>query len=512
MSWDLAYEEEYHGLQDMHTWEVITEKQYQDLRPLIGRALPTMAIATLKRDADGKPVRCKYRIVVLGNMDPHFWEKQDCFAPVLSQLELRTLVTFATRLRRVPKQGDVSQAFVNTLLPSQEKYVIRPPAGCPLSGLGTFLQLRKTLYGLKRSPRHWFNTCRDAFIKLGLQPCPNAPCVFTGKVLPDSPTLYVDLYVDDFIYFSTSDKVETHFETEFAKLFKVDYMGSVNHFLGIAFTHQWTHNQTELSIYMNQSACIEALLADNNLTSPHMRETATPYRNGLPIDKIKPQTYSPQHQQHLTTNFQRIIGSLQWLAQCTRPDIATVTNILSQYNHDPTEGHLNHCKHVLRYLKGSSHLGIGFTSCCDSELTSFLKFPLPPEQITALTDANWGPQDQSTPKNGYTYDDLALFKSRSLSGYVIWLGGPIHWVSKRQAITARSSAEAEIYATDECVKQIIHLQHLVEDLNITNLVMPSTTKVYNDNTACVTWSKSMTTKGLRHIQIRENAVRESVQK
>ena len=41
--------------------------------------------------------------------------------------------------------------------------------------------------------------------------------------------------------------------------------------------------------------------------------------------------------------------------------------------------------------------------------------------------------------------------------------------------------------------------------------MPPQTKVYNDNAACVCWSHNLTTKGLRHIQIRENAVRESVQ-
>ena len=34
--------------------------------------------------------------------------------------------------------------------------------------------------------------------------------------------------------------------------------------------------------------------------------------------------------------------------------------------------------------------------------------------------------------------------------------------------------------------------------------------VYNDNNACVCWSKSTTTKGLRYIAIRENAIRESV--
>ena len=37
------------------------------------------------------------------------------------------------------------------------------------------------------------------------------------------------------------------------------------------------------------------------------------------------------------------------------------------------------------------------------------------------------------------------------------------------------------------------------------------TKVYNDNTACVKWAKAMSRKGLRHIQIRDTSIRESIQ-
>ena len=41
--------------------------------------------------------------------------------------------------------------------------------------------------------------------------------------------------------------------------------------------------------------------------------------------------------------------------------------------------------------------------------------------------------------------------------------------------------------------------------------MPGTTTIFNDNNACVNWSKKCTTKGLRHIQMRENLVRENVE-
>ena len=88
---------------------------------------------------------------------------------------------------------------------------------------------------------------------------------------------------------------------------------------------------------------------------------------------------------------------------------------------------------------------------------------------------------------------------------------PIHWTSKRQLITARSSAEAEIYATDECIKSLQHLSYLIDGLQLKDNIMPAPTVVYNDNSACIQWSVNLTTKGLRHLQIRENAVRESVQ-
>jgi hypothetical protein len=84
-------------------------------------------------------------------------------------------------------------------------------------------------------------------------------------------------------------------------------------------------------------------------------------------------------------------------------------------------------------------------------------------------------------------------------------------VLKRQSITACSSAEAEIYATDECTKSLLHMSFIIDGFNLKESLMKSPTAIYNDNAACVNWSKNTSTKGLRHIQIRENAVRESCQ-
>ena len=106
-----------------------------------------MAISKVKTNEDGKPEHAKYRIVILLN-----WSNSNCFAPVISPLELKLLVAIATQMKVVPKTGDVSQAFVQSFLPDDKKYVIKPPHGCPLTPEKTYLLLKRTLYGLKRSP------------------------------------------------------------------------------------------------------------------------------------------------------------------------------------------------------------------------------------------------------------------------------------------------------------------------------------------------------------------------
>ena len=285
----------------------------------------------------------------------------------------------------------------------------------------------------------------------------------------------------------------------------MDINGPVTHFLGLKFTTTYSEDN-HISVKLSQEAFIDTLRQQAGLEGEAVTEPLTPYRSGLAIDTIPlDDNLTEAQQQHQNHQLQTLVGSLNWLATSTRPDITPVTNFLAKYSNSASKGHIQAAKHVVRYLKGTRTLGITFTSRDQSTLNSHVKFPINPQQITALTNANWGPQDQSHPDPSHL-KELDLFKSRSMSGFLLWLGGSLHWVAKRQSITARSSAEAEIYATDECVKQLIHLSYIIDGIDMIETVMPSPTPVYNDNTACISWSKTTTTKGLRHIQMREKAI------
>jgi len=506
--WDEAYAEEYIGLKQLPAWTTITEKEFKNMHPKYRTLLPTMAISTVKYDENNNPKRAKYRIVVLGNLDPYEWTKQECYAPVISLLELRLLTSIAVHFRKTLKSGDVKQAFVQAILPDNERYILRPPAGCPLTPPNSYWLLKRTLYGLKRSPRHWYDRISKLLTDIGLSKCPNAPCIFTGTIIQGKSPLYLGLYVDDFVYFLESTEVEEAFEKKLGKLTKVDFMGTVSHFLGIKF--QWRLTENNVKVHLSQEAFSENLIQQAGLSSESTTVTRTPYRSGCPVDSLpdfippNPSNTSSQ----LETEMRSYVGSLLWLSQGTRPDLATITNILAQYQNCPTKRHITSAKFAIKYLKGTKSHGITFDSDKDLKLMAYLNFPLPSDKITGITDANWGPQDQSVPKSYQPPQELKLFKTRSLSGHLIFLHGPIHWMSKRQKITACSSGEAEIYATDMCVRDILFIRNIIKDLHMDKYFFNPKTKIYNDNMACIHWAKNTTSKGLRYIQIKENAIRE----
>eukprot|EP00957_Ditylum_brightwellii_P094621 7206185-Ditylum_brightwellii.AAC.1 len=109
--WKEAYNKDFYGLQNLPLWSVINEVTYQKLGPVMGNALPSMAISMITYDQDIFPKRVKWRIVALGNLDPHEWSSEEVFAPVMTMLELRVLVSLVMHHKQHLKSGDVKQAF-----------------------------------------------------------------------------------------------------------------------------------------------------------------------------------------------------------------------------------------------------------------------------------------------------------------------------------------------------------------------------------------------------------------
>ena len=65
------------------------------------------------------------------------------------------------------------------------------------------------------------------------------------------------------------------------------------------------------------------------------------------------------------------IGALMYLANCTHPDIAFAVNLLERYSSEPTKRHWKEIKHIFRYLRGTTDLGLFYSKSSKSPLIGF---------------------------------------------------------------------------------------------------------------------------------------------
>nr|GEV65501.1 reverse transcriptase [Tanacetum cinerariifolium] len=56
------------------------------------------------------------------------------------------------------------------------------------------------------------------------------------------------------------------------------------------------------------------------------------------------------------------IGALMYLTNCTRPDISFAVNLLARFSSSPTKRHWNRIKHIFRYLRGTTDLGLFYSN------------------------------------------------------------------------------------------------------------------------------------------------------
>jgi len=521
--WSDSYKEEFFGLKDNECFEIISEEEYQRLYRSTGkRAIPSMAVFTVKKDSSGNPLRAKSRIVVLGNKDPTEWTKADCFAPVVSLPVVRMLTALAVQHKRTLKQADCKLAFIQATLPPEEVTIVKPPAGCPLSGPGTYWRLKRSMYGLKRAPRHWYKLISQILTspEIGLQQCTNDPCIYYGTVIPGQPPIYLGIYVDDIVYFSASDDVERFFEQALKQKINVDFMGDAEFFLGLKFDWIISPNG-DVDCRISQEAYANSIVDELGLSQANVSPLMTPFRSGFPVDTIPHVDMSVEARAPLISKMQCWLGMINWLTMGTRPDLATIFSLLASHTNNPSPGHLDAVKHLGRYIKSTSDLGLLFSSRRNVPLESYVHFPVNTQDdlssggtaptLIGFCDANWGPQDASLPSTirNSSPRSISLQETRSICGHVLMMGGaPVFWKCHKENRTSRSSCEAEVKATDECTKSVQMFRNVLADLNLINLSQP--TAIYNDNKGAVNWSNSSSTKGMRHVNIRENAVREAI--
>jgi hypothetical protein len=175
-----------------------------------------------------------------------------------------------------------------------------------------------------------------------------------------------------------------------------------------------------------------------------------------------------------------LIGSLLYIANTTRPDIAQAVGVLSRYRSAPTTSHWNAAIRVLHYLRETK------------------------EKVLVLG------REPHVSLEGYVDADFAgdLDSRFSTSGYVFYVfGGAVPWSSKKQKSVATSTVEAEFMAASATVKEAAWLKSFLEELGVS----PWTVKIHCDNQGCIQNLKNViNSKFTKHIAVQFHYAREAI--
>ncbi|XP_070660459.1 secreted RxLR effector protein 161-like [Malus domestica] len=139
-----------------------------------------------------------------------------------------------------------------------------------------------------------------------------------------------------------------------------------------------------------------------------------------------------------------VIGALLYLAQCTRPDISFVVNLLARYINAPTRRHWNGVKDIFHYLKGITDLSLFYTYESPSNAAPYSSRI--DSRLVGYADARY----LSNPH-----------RSHSQTGYVFTVGDTtISWRSTKQTLVVTLFNLAEILTLHEashnaaCIEQL----------------------------------------------------------
>jgi hypothetical protein len=459
--WRASAEAEYHSLIENDTWDLVK-------LPSGRKPIGCKWVFKVKRDKDGKIERFKARLVAKGYAQKYGIDYDETFSPVVRFSSIRALLAFSVQNDMLIHQMDVVTAFLNGNL-KEEIYMEQPPGYLQPGRENLVCKLKKSLYGLKQSPRCWNNAFRQHMESIRFQQSSADPCVFIQT--EDTSVTIVAVYVDDLIIITKTPAKMEQVKINLAAKFKMKDLGPLHYCLGITIDQ----DNERKCLWLHQRQYISAILEKYGLSQANSATTPADVNVKLEKDDGVSKVVDP-------IRYQSMIGSLLYAANATRPDIAQAAGAVSRFNTRPNESHLTAVKRIFRYLKGTVDLALKYERKEDAALIGY-------------SDADWaGDQDDRHSTTGNLF---------------VMSGSPVSWLSKKQPTVSLSTSEAEYVALSKATQEAVWMRRLFNDLkaNFNEPIM-----VMEDNQGAIAMAKNPVSHArTKHIDIRYHYVREAVE-
>jgi len=455
-NWRAAMEEEHAALLQNQTWDLVP-------RPRHANIVTGKWIFKHKFLADGSLERYKARWVLRGFTRRPGVDFAETFSPVVKPATVRTVLSLALSRKWPVHQLDVKNAFLHGTL--TETVFAAQPSGFEDPAHPDFVcRLNKSLYGLKQAPRAWYSRFATHLVSLGFVEAKSDTSLFIYRRGTDMA--YLLLYVDDIVLTASSSQLLRQVISALQQEFAMKDLGELHHFLGMQVQRNADGMVLSQRQYMLDILDRAGMAECKPCTTPVDTNPKVSADSGAPVAD--------------PSDYRSLAGALQYLT-FTRPDIAYAVQQVCLYMHDPREPHLAALKRILRYIRGTLHLGLHLR-------------PSTLDDLVVYSDADWAGCPDTR---------------KSTSGYAVFLGDNlVSWSSKRQNTVSRSSAEAEYRAVANGVAEASWLRQLLHELHTP---LRRAILVYCDNISAVYMSSNpVQHQRTKHIEIDLHFVREKV--
>jgi hypothetical protein len=468
--WSIPSDKEMTMLKDLDLYE---EVDISDV-PKGYQILPTKMDFKTKFDSRGIKIKDKCRLVVLGNLE--FETLKDYFSPTAHTKTLNLLLALAVEHKFIMYGLDIYGAFITAEI--DEPVYVSLPKGLPIkNGTKRIRKLKKTLYGLKRSPKAFYDSLSAHLLSKGYVRSDNDPCLFYRRTSTSEIIMFC-IHVDDFAIAASHQHLITALCDDLKQRYVITESDTLESFLGIRI------HSTKGGMYLSQPGHLQKIF---DLAKTDFKTKSTPMSADFSDEqqddspKLVTTEDAPEHKS--LSYFQSLLGMIMFVVR-TRPDIAFAVNRLAVRTAKATEKDLKALRRIAAYLYGSRNWELVYAKGSGSPA------------LYAYSDASF-----------VTHPD-----GKSHMGFCIGYGsnsGFFFSRSAKQKLVTLSSTESETYSATETAKDVVYFRNVLEELGFPT-IKPTSIKVDNQSLIALATKFSGNHKRVRHFLSRINYLIEQV--
>ncbi|KAG7349703.1 reverse transcriptase RNA-dependent DNA polymerase [Nitzschia inconspicua] len=432
--------------------------------------MPAVWAMRRKRRIDTREVyKWKARLNIGGHKMVKGKHYDETYAPTLSWATIRTWLTLAACNGWHTRQLDFVLAYPQADIPRPTYMEL--PDGIEIEGASKethCLRVLKNIYGGKDAGRTWYEYLKNRLVdpaKLGFTQSKIDDCVsYRGSTV-------LLVYTDDCIIIDKESQhnIDTLFK-ELSQHFNVEDEGQLSDYLGVQISmpeqgkYQFTQPQLIDSILEDL-----ALWPQEHKLAPTRPKDTPAVPNSILGPDLEGETFQGNW------NYKSVIGKLNFLEKCTRPDISYAVHQCARYMAEPKQSHAEAVKRIGRYLLGTREKGISITPEMSKGLECY---------VDSDFCGNWDPN----------IAENEPMTSKSRYGYIVKLHGmPVYWASKLHTIITLSTAESEYIALSHAARYVRGTVYLLQEINDRyHRLQPETQvkcRLFEDNSAAYEMAK-----------------------